>query len=162
MSVKLSLQNNEMIWKIQLEYRSMSANIIFLSWGFHQSKILSLRYRWIDIIVIAIGAKASSNLILTAFSDFAAFASFSLLRATHIIRDTQMRACNCITATFFDDTMGQFHQHFTRGFFCTKVLHAAFLSLHFRFVLYWRKTVGAKVAHRTLVKLTPCLPNNIK
>jgi hypothetical protein len=30
---------------------------------------------------------------------------------------------------------------------------AAFLCLRFRFVLYWRKTVGAKAEHRTLVKL---------
>ncbi len=29
------------------------------------------------------------------------------------------------------------------------------MCLHFRFVLYWHKTVGAKDAHRTLVKLTP-------
>ncbi len=32
---------------------------------------------------------------------------------------------------------------------------AAFLCLHFRFVLYWRKPTGAKAAHRTLMKLTP-------
>ncbi len=41
-----------------------------------------------------------------------------------------------------------------------------FLCLHFRFVLYWRKTVGAKAAHRTYVKLTPgihnCSLNNIE
>jgi hypothetical protein len=34
---------------------------------------------------------------------------------------------------------------------------AAFLCLRFRFVLYWRETVGAKAAHRMLVKLTPGL-----
>ncbi len=40
----------------------------------------------------------------------------------------------------------------------TLVVHAAFLCLHFRFVLYWHKTVGTKAARRTLVKLTPgCL-----
>ncbi len=37
----------------------------------------------------------------------------------------------------------------------TWVAPAAFLCLCFRFVLYWRKTVGVKAAHRTLVKLTP-------
>jgi hypothetical protein len=31
----------------------------------------------------------------------------------------------------------------------------SFLCLRFRFVLYWRKTVGAKAARRMLVKLTP-------
>jgi hypothetical protein len=29
------------------------------------------------------------------------------------------------------------------------------LCLRISFVLYWRKTVGAKAAHRTLVKMTP-------
>jgi hypothetical protein len=38
-----------------------------------------------------------------------------------------------------------------------KVAHAAFLCLRFRFVLYRCKTVGAKDARRTLVKLTPGL-----
>jgi hypothetical protein len=37
----------------------------------------------------------------------------------------------------------------------TNVLRAAFLCLCFRFVLYWRKTVGTKAARRMLVKLTP-------
>ncbi len=37
----------------------------------------------------------------------------------------------------------------------TQVALAAFLCLHFRFVLYRRKTIGAKVVRRTLVKLTP-------
>ncbi len=48
----------------------------------------------------------------------------------------------------------------------TNILHTAFTNvscarsffcLRFRFVLYKRKTVGAKAAHRTLVKLTPGL-----
>ncbi len=34
----------------------------------------------------------------------------------------------------------------------------SFLSLCFRFVPYWRKTVGKKAARRMLVKLTPPLP----
>ncbi len=33
----------------------------------------------------------------------------------------------------------------------------SFLCLHFRFVLYWRKTVGAKAARRMLMKLSPGL-----
>ncbi len=46
----------------------------------------------------------------------------------------------------------------------TNVLRAAFtyvsfvhsfLCLCFRFVLYWRKTVGAKAVFRTLMKLNP-------
>jgi hypothetical protein len=36
------------------------------------------------------------------------------------------------------------------------------LCLHFRFVLYRRKTVGTKVARRTLVKLTPDLISSNK
>jgi hypothetical protein len=51
-----------------------------------------------------------------------------------------------------------------RGLNFTNVLRAAFthgscarrfLCLSYRFVLYWRKTVGAKAARRTLVKLIP-------
>jgi hypothetical protein len=36
-------------------------------------------------------------------------------------------------------------------------VRAAFLCLHFRFVLYMHKAVGAKAACRMLVKLTPGL-----
>jgi hypothetical protein len=36
-----------------------------------------------------------------------------------------------------------------------KVLPAAFLSLLFRLVVFWRKNIGAKAAHEMLVKLTP-------
>jgi hypothetical protein len=36
-----------------------------------------------------------------------------------------------------------------------KVARAAFLCLRFGFVLYWRKTVGAKAALRMLMKLSP-------
>ncbi len=49
---------------------------------------------------------------------------------------------------------GQFHQRSTCSFYVRK-LCAAFLCLHFRFVLYWRKTVGAKAVRRTLLKLSP-------
>ena len=34
------------------------------------------------------------------------------------------------------------------------ILRAAFLYLHCRFVLFWRKEIGAKSAHKMLVKLT--------
>ncbi len=37
----------------------------------------------------------------------------------------------------------------------TYVECAAFLCLCFRFVLYWRKTVGAKAARKMLMKLSP-------
>jgi hypothetical protein len=46
----------------------------------------------------------------------------------------------------------QFHQHFTCGFFCMKILRAAFLYLQFRFVLFWRKKIGT--TRKMLVKLT--------
>ncbi len=36
-------------------------------------------------------------------------------------------------------------------------MHAAFLYVRFRFVLYWSKPTSAKAARRTLVKLTPGL-----
>ncbi len=32
----------------------------------------------------------------------------------------------------------------------------SFLCLRFRFVLYWRKTIGPKAVRRTLMKLNPC------
>jgi hypothetical protein len=38
--------------------------------------------------------------------------------------------------------------------FYTKVSHAAFLYLHLRLVLFWRKNIGAKVDQKMLVKLT--------
>ncbi len=48
--------------------------------------------------------------------------------------------------------LGQFHQHFTRIFICTKVLCEAFLFLHFRFARIGRKIIGAKAAHEMLEK----------
>ncbi len=39
--------------------------------------------------------------------------------------------------------------------FCTKVFCAAFICLQFGFVIFWRKSFGAKAAHKMLVKLTP-------
>jgi hypothetical protein len=53
----------------------------------------------------------------------------------------------------------------------TNILHAAFLHvsfgstflcLRFRFVLYWCKTVGAKAASRTLMKLSPGFPKEFE
>jgi hypothetical protein len=38
--------------------------------------------------------------------------------------------------------------------FDTKDKLAAFSYLHFRFVLMWRKNIGAKTAHKMLVKWT--------
>jgi hypothetical protein len=35
-----------------------------------------------------------------------------------------------------------------------KVFCAAFMCLHFGFVIFWQKDFGAKVAHKMLVKLT--------
>ncbi len=49
----------------------------------------------------------------------------------------------------------QFHQRSACSFYVRKLRAQLFLCLHFRFVLYWCKTVGAKAACRTLVKLTP-------
>jgi len=37
--------------------------------------------------------------------------------------------------------------------FCTKVLCAAFLSLQFGFVIFWRKIISAKAACKMLMKL---------
>jgi hypothetical protein len=37
----------------------------------------------------------------------------------------------------------------------TKVLNETLLYLDFRFVLFWRKSIGAKAARIMLVKLTP-------
>ncbi len=39
----------------------------------------------------------------------------------------------------------QFHQHFTLEYFCTKVLCAAFLYLHFGFVISWHKKGTCKM-----------------
>ncbi len=39
--------------------------------------------------------------------------------------------------------------------FRTKVLNETLLFLDFRFVLFWRKNIGAKAARIILVKLTP-------
>jgi len=35
---------------------------------------------------------------------------------------------------------------------------AAFLKLHFGFMIFWCKTIGAKVARKKLMKLTPGVP----
>ncbi len=36
-------------------------------------------------------------------------------------------------------------------------MRAAFLCLHYRFILYWHKPTGAKAAHRMLMKFSPGL-----
>jgi len=38
--------------------------------------------------------------------------------------------------------------------FCAKVFGAAFLLLQFGFVIFWQKKIGAKAAHKMLVKIT--------
>jgi len=38
--------------------------------------------------------------------------------------------------------------------FCTKVFWAAFLWSQFGFEIFWRKNIGAKAAHKMLMKLT--------
>ncbi len=35
------------------------------------------------------------------------------------------------------ESMCQFQQHFTSGYFITKVVHTFFLNLQFMFVLFW-------------------------
>jgi hypothetical protein len=44
-----------------------------------------------------------------------------------------------------------FYEHL----FHTKVFCAAFMWLQFGFVIFWQKDLGAKAAHKMLVKLTP-------
>jgi hypothetical protein len=39
--------------------------------------------------------------------------------------------------------------------FRTNVFGAAFMCLQFGFLIFWRKDLGAKAAHKMLVKLTP-------
>ena len=46
---------------------------------------------------------------------------------------------------------------FYEQLFRTKDFRAAFLYLHCRFKLFRRKEIGAKAAHKMLVKLTPGL-----
>ena len=48
----------------------------------------------------------------------------------------------------------QFHQHFYKQLFCTKVFQAAFLYLGLRFVFFLQKEIGAKAARKMLMKLT--------
>ena len=43
---------------------------------------------------------------------------------------------------------------FYEQLFQTKVFRAAFMYLYCRFVLFWRKEIGAKAACKMLVKLT--------
>ena len=43
---------------------------------------------------------------------------------------------------------------FYEQLFCTKVFCTAFMCLQFGFVIFWQKKIGAKAAHKMLVKLT--------
>ena len=52
------------------------------------------------------------------------------------------------------EQVGQFHQHFTSSFFCTKVFCAVFLCLRYGFVIFLQKEIGAKADRKMLVKLT--------
>ncbi len=56
---------------------------------------------------------------------------------------------------FNDSYLGSISPTFYVQHLRTLVSREAFLCLHFRFVLYWCKTVGAKSAHRTLITLNP-------
>jgi hypothetical protein len=56
---------------------------------------------------------------------------------------------------------GQFHQRSTRSFYVHKFRTQPFLCLRFRFLLYWRKTVGAKAARGTLMKLNQGLTEQL-
>jgi hypothetical protein len=49
----------------------------------------------------------------------------------------------------------QYHQHSTCSFYVRKLHAQLFCAYILGFVLYWRKTVGAKAAGRMLVKLNP-------
>ncbi len=48
----------------------------------------------------------------------------------------------------------QFHQHLMRGVFVRKFWTKLFFYLDSRFILFWRKNIGAKAARNMLVKLT--------
>ncbi len=45
--------------------------------------------------------------------------------------------------------LSNFFQQKCSAFFCT-----AFLDLQFNFVIFWQKNIGAKAAHKVLVKMT--------
>jgi len=54
------------------------------------------------------------------------------------------------------DPSSQFHQHFTREFFCLKVLCPAFLLLHFGFEIFGAKILAQKLRQLIfLMKSTP-------
>ncbi len=48
----------------------------------------------------------------------------------------------------------QFHQHFTCGFFCTKVLHKVFSCSHLTFELFLAQEYWHKCTYKMLVTLT--------
>jgi hypothetical protein len=43
---------------------------------------------------------------------------------------------------------------FYEQLFCMKVFCAAFMCLQFGFLIFWQKDIGAKAAHKMMVKLT--------
>ncbi len=49
---------------------------------------------------------------------------------------------------------GQFQKHFTLAFLY-KSASCSFLQLHFGFVIFWHDEIGAKVACKIMMKLTP-------
>jgi len=57
--------------------------------------------------------------------------------------------------TKFEQSNGQFHKHFKRSFFLQKCFAQLFFKYSFGFVIFLRKKVGAKAAHKTMAKLTP-------
>jgi hypothetical protein len=61
----------------------------------------------------------------------------------------------CPTSSFLPPMVNFTNILRKRNFFCTKDYGGDFLYLHFRFVLFWRKNIGAKIGLRMSVKLTP-------
>jgi len=66
-------------------------------------------------------------------------------------------ACGTETASFFISlvVLVLISSIFYKQTFCTKMLRAAFLLLHFGSVIFWRKNIGAKGVNIMLLKLTP-------
>ncbi len=65
-------------------------------------------------------------------------------------------AVNYCSKTFYDIwPRCQFHQYFMSSFFVQKFFCTCFMCLQCRLVIFWWKDLGAKAAHKMLVKLTP-------
>ncbi len=52
-------------------------------------------------------------------------------------------------------TAGINFENILQAAFYTEVFSAAFLYLHFSFVIFWWTNIGAKAAHKMLAKLPP-------